>query len=294
MSIDTVDLRAGRRGRRLVRASIALPAAILILFVISAVFGPLLVPYDPVATDNAVRLLPPGSRVHGGIALLGTDQLGRDLLAQVVAGARISLIVTAATILLGGTVGTILGIAAGYFRGPFGSIVMRIADIQFAFPAILLAILIAGVLGPSMWNVVLTLSVTRWVFFARVARASTLAVAQREFVASARVIGVSQWGILTRYILPFCTAPLLVLATTQLGLVVIGESSLSFLGLGVPAGETSWGAMISTGRDYLGTAWWIATVPGIALAAIVVSAGLLSDALRDRIDDKVFGVEAPR
>lgn len=255
------------------------------MFVLLAIFGPMVLDYDPVQTRNADRLLPPGSTLSNGeTAWLGTDQSGRSVFAQVVEGARISMLVAAGTIFIGGTVGLIVGIVAGYFGGAVDSVAMRIADVQLAFPSILLAILIAGVLGPSVLNVIITLAITRWVLFARVVRGSTLATKGRDFVDSARVIGAPDLRILQKYIFPSTLTPLLIIATAQVGLMIIAEASLSFLGLGVPLNQPSWGSIIANGRNYLGTAWWIATMPGIALVMVVVSVGFLSDELRDRLD----------
>lgn len=276
----------GRRGRRLpVRAWIGL--AVVGLFVLAALLGPVLTPYDPVATDLPHRLLPPGSRVgDGSVAWLGTDQLGRDMLTTLLAGSRVSLLVAAATVLAGGAVGLAAGLVSGYFGGWADAVLSRVGDVQLAFPSILLAILIAGVLGPSVTNVVITLAVTRWVVFARVVRASALATRDLEFVDSARVLGAGHLRILVRHVLPSCWQPLLVAATVQIGLVMVAEASLSFLGLGIPPDQASWGATVSAGRDYLGSAWWISTMPAIALAAVVTGVGLVGDAFRDLADPR--------
>ncbi|WP_433248069.1 ABC transporter permease [Actinomadura nitritigenes] len=276
----------GRRGRRLpVRAWIGL--AVVGLFVLAALLGPVLTPYDPVATDLPHRLLPPGSRLgDGSVAWLGTDQLGRDMLTTLLAGSRVSLLVAAATVLAGGAVGLAAGLVSGYFGGWADAVLSRVGDVQLAFPSILLAILIAGVLGPSVTNVVITLAVTRWVVFARVVRASALATRDLEFVDSARVLGAGHLRILLRHVLPSCWQPLLVAATVQIGLVMVAEASLSFLGLGIPADQASWGATVSAGRDYLGSAWWISTMPAIALAAVVTGVGLVGDAFRDLADPR--------
>lgn len=256
----------------------------VVFFVLIAIFGPMLIEYNPVNTDTANRLLPPGSQIGDQTAWLGTDQIGQDILAQIIHGARISLSVAAATVLIGGGIGVILGLLAGYFGGWVDTVIMRLADIQLSFPTILLAILIAGVLGPSVTNVIITLSITRWVTFARVVRGAALSAKNKDFVDSARVIGASHFRILTKYILPVCLSPLLVVVTVQIGLVIISEASLSFLGLGTPPDNASWGLLISLGRDYISTAWWISVMPGIALAILVVCVGFLGDTLRDESD----------
>ncbi|MBH0173649.1 ABC transporter permease [Fictibacillus sp. 23RED33] len=253
-------------------------------FVLTAIFGPMIIDFNPVNTDTANRVLPPGSKIGDEISWLGTDQLGQDVLAQIIHGARISLSVAVATVLIGGGIGVVLGLLSGYFGGWVDAVIMRIADIQLSFPTILLAILIAGVLGPSVTNVIITLSITRWVTFARVVRSATLTAKNKDFVDSARVVGASHLRILTKYILPVCLSPLLVVVTVQIGLVIISEASLSFLGLGTPPDNASWGLLISLGRDYISTAWWISVMPGIALAILVVCVGFLGDTLRDESD----------
>ncbi|GGP04123.1 ABC transporter permease [Nonomuraea glycinis] len=257
----------------------------VLVFAVAGLLGPLIKPYDSARTSPPDRLLPPGARLSdGAVAWLGTDQVGQDILAEVLAGMRTSLTVALVTVLVGGSVGLFLGLVAGYFGGWADGIISRVGDIQLAFPSLLLAILLAGVLGPSMVNVIIALAVTRWVIFARVVRGSAIAVRDREFVDSARVMGASHGRILLHYILPSCLPPLLVAATVQVGLTMVAEASLSFLGLGVPSSQASWGSTIAEGRDYLASAWWIAAVPGAALALVVVSIGILGDLLRDTSD----------
>lgn len=260
---------------------------VLVLFALVAVFGPLIVPYDGVATSVTDRLLPPGSTLSdGGFALLGTDQDGRDVFAQFIAGSRVSLLVAGTVVVVGGLVGLVLGLLAGYYGGWLDTVISRVGDMQLAFPSILLAILVAGVLGPSLLNVIIALAVTRWVIFARVVRGSALAARNREFVDSARVMGASDVRIMARYVFPSCVQPLVVAATMQVGLTMVAEAALSFLGLGVPLDQASWGSTIANGRDYLDSAWWIATVPGVALTLVVICVGVLGDAFRDGTDPK--------
>lgn len=267
------------------RRSLVLPSVPLAIFVLAAIVGPIVVPYDSVVTRIPDRLKPPGSVLSDGTrAIFGTDQVGRDLLAQVISGARVSMLVGAITVVAAGIIGSALGLIAGYVGGWVDSVIMRLADIQLAFPSILLAILIAAVLGPSIANVIITLAVTRWVMFARVARASALSLRERDYVDAARVLGASRWQILLRDILPGALGPLLVLATVQFGLVIVAEASLSFLGLGTPESMPSWGLTIADGRDYLDTAWWISTIPGIALALLVLCVAILGDRVRDNLD----------
>lgn len=284
--VASVEAPTARKRRRLpVRAKIAI--VFLGLIVVGAVIGPMVHPYDAVATNIAERLKPPGTRLaDGSLALLGTDGVGRDMLAEVLAGSRISVTVGVATVLIGGFVGLVFGLVAGYFGGWADTVISRLGDVQLAFPSVLLAILIAGVLGPSLANIIIALAVTRWVIFARIVRASALSVRGLDYVDSARVLGVGHTRILLRYILPSCWAPLLVAGTAQIGLAMVAEASLSFLGLGVPVSQASWGSTISAGRDYLSSAWWVSTIPGILLAVVVVAVGLVSDAYRDFADPR--------
>ena len=280
----------GRRGRLPVRwfrrqAPLLVAAVPVLLFVVLAVFGPIVLPYNSVEVHLGDRLRPPGALLAGGSrAWLGTDRLGRDLLAQVVAGARVSLLVGGMTVLVAGAVGVVLGITSGYFGGWFDNVVMRFADIQLAFPPILLAILIASVMGPSVTNVIITLAITRWVKFARVIRSSTLTAKSRDFVDAARALGGRPSRILTRHVFPFTLTSFLVIATVEFGLVILAEAGLSFLGLGTPDALPSWGLTISSGRDYLSTAWWISAIPGLALVLVVIAVGTFGDRLRDRLD----------
>lgn len=283
-----VERASARQRRRLLR--LVLGAAPLLLFLAAAAFGPIVAPYDPVTVRTAERLKPPFEVLRdGSVATLGTDQVGRDLLAQVFQGARISLLVGLTTVTAAGLAGLLIGVVAGYYGGWLDAVAMRTADIQLAFPSILLAILIAGVLGPSVTNVILTLSLTRWVTFARVARAATLAVKEREFVHAARALGASDLRMLGQHIIPSTVAPLVVVATVEVGLVIIAEASLSFLGLGTPADQPSWGATIANGRAYLNTAWWISTMPGLALSLVVLSVGWFGDRVRDLLDPRAQG-----
>lgn len=260
----------------------------IIIFVLIAIFGPMLVPYDSVRVRTGDRLKPPGAILRDGSrAWLGTDQVGRDMLAQVLQGARISLLVGAATVVIAGLIGMALGTISGYRGGFLDSLLMRLADIQLAFPSILFAIMIAAVIGPSVFNVIITLAITRWVVFSRIARAATLSTKEKEFVTAARSIGATGQRQLARHIVPSIIAPLIVIATVEVGLVIIAEASLSFLGLGTPPSQPSWGQTIAQGRDYLNNAWWISTIPGIALCLVVISVGVFGDRLRDYLDPRM-------
>lgn len=279
--------RAQARSRKR-KMRLLLWALPIIVFVLLAVFGPMLVPYDAVTVRTGDRLKPPGAILRDGSrAWLGTDQVGRDMLAQVLQGARISLLVGAATVVLAGSIGMAIGVIAGYRGGFLDSLLMRLADIQLAFPSIIFAIMIAAVIGPSVVNVIFTLALTRWVVFARISRAAVLSTKEREFVTASRAIGANASRQLTRHIIPSIVAPLIVIATVEIGLVIIAEASLSFLGLGTPPSQPSWGQTIAQGRDYLNNAWWISTIPGIALCLVVISIGVFGDRLRDYLDPRM-------
>jgi len=280
-----------RRGNRVGRVRIIACGAIVAVYALAAIVGPMIVEFDPVRTFTQDRLLPPGSEVStGGVAVFGTDQVGQDILGQMLMGARISMLVGISTLLLAGLIGVTLGLLAGYFGGWLDSVLMRLADIQLSFPSILLAIFIAAVVGPSVTNVIVVLAISNWVTFARVTRSQVLALKNREYVDAARTLGAGTWHLIVKTILPGCIAPVLVVATVELGHVILAEASLSFLGLGVPASVPSWGVTISNGRTYLGDAWWISTFPGIALALLILTSGILGDALRDRYDPKLRNI----
>jgi len=259
---------------------------IFALFVVLAIFASLLAPYEPNAQNLLGRLKPPGTTARGVYYLLGSDELGRDLLSRLIYGARISLSVAILSVMLSGVVGTFLGMAAGYARGATEMVVMRVVDIFLSVPAVLLAIITVAVLGPGFVNVVLVLALTRWPRYARVAYGQTLSVANMPYVRLARFSGAGPMRILFIHILPNIIGPLTVVATLEFGLMVLFEASLSFLGLGVQPPTASWGAMLSVGRNYVSTAWWIATFPGLCLFLLVLSVNLIGDSLRDRLDPK--------
>jgi peptide/nickel transport system permease protein len=277
-------LTATRKGRRVVATGLA-----LVLAVAAGLLGPAIVPYNPLEMRLESRLQPPGTRLPDGhVAWLGTDQLGRDLLQQVVHGARVSMLVAASTVVIAGISGTALGLIAGYYGGVADMVIMRLVDLQLAFPPLLLAILIAAMIGPSIANVILTLSVIRWAVFARLVHGSVLSLREKEFVEAARALGAGHYRTMTRHILPNTLTPIVILATLQIALQMLAEAALSFLGLGIPHPLPSWGVTISQGRDYLQNAWWIATIPGAVMTVVVLTAGVFGDALRDYLDPR-FG-----
>lgn len=275
------------------RSNLAMAAlAVLILFVLVGVFAPWVAPQDPNLQNLANRLQPPLSEGH----LLGTDGLGRDVLSRLIYGSRISLIVGFSAVLLSAVIGIIVGLVSGYVGGWVDSLLMRIVDAWLAFPFLLLAIAIVAVLGRGLDNIVIALVITGWVLYARLVRGETLSLREREFVLSARGLGASPIAIMTKHILPNSMAPILVVATLEIGVVIVTEASLSFLGLGAAASEPSWGGMLADGRAYLTRAWWLATLPGLAIFGIVLAVNILGDALRDALDprhEKVRSEEVP-
>jgi peptide/nickel transport system permease protein len=263
-------------------------AVLLILLLICAVFAAQIAPYDPNQVQVVNRLKPPFWMAGGSLAHpLGTDQVGHDMLSRIIYGARISMLVGVSTVVVSGVLGTLLGVVAGYRRGWSDAIVMRVGEIQLAFPLILLAIAVLTVLGPGVNNLILVLGTYGWVIFARVVRAQTLSWREKEFVDAARSMGASSTRIMHRHILPNVYATLIVIASFAMATNVLAEASLSFLGLGAPPSVPSWGAMLASARDYLQDAWWLATFPGIALMLTILSINVVGDWLRDYLDPRL-------
>ncbi|HEY2674269.1 MAG TPA: ABC transporter permease [Rugosimonospora sp.] len=262
---------------------------ILILVVLVGIFGPLIAPHDPSAQDLTARLKPP-FWLHGHAPghLLGTDNLGRDVLSRVIYGTRISLLVGVAATLMSGVIGALLGMVCGYYRGWVDTVFMRLADIQLSFPTILLALVIVAVLGPSLWFVILVLGATGWVSYARVIRAEVLSLRSREFVTAARALGVSDLQIMWRHLRPNVFAPLVTIGTLQIAAMIVAEASLSYLGLGVPPTVPTWGGMLATGQLYLRSAWWISVFSGVGILLTTLSINVTGDMLRDVADPKAY------
>ncbi len=258
---------------------------IILGLVLTAILAPFIAPYDPTQGSLGDRLNPPSWQEGGSSAhLLGTDKLGRDTLSRLIYGARTSLAVAVVAIVVAGSIGSLLGIAAGYLGGWVDLIVMRIVDVAFAFPTILLAMVLAVVFQASFFNIILVISLVLWAEYARMARGETLKVKEMDFVALAQVAGVSDVKIMLRHILPNVASSLIVLATLQVGIVIIMESSLSFLGVGIPPPTPDWGSMIAEGRSYIVTAWWLSVVPGAAIVVTVLSFNLLGDTLTELLN----------
>ena len=261
----------------------------LAIAAIAAVFGGWLAPFDPNRQNLVLRLADPmAAGPDGGVFLLGSDALGRDVFSRLLYGARVSLTVGFAAIAVGGTIGITAGLLSGYFGGWIDDVIMRLGDIQLAFPFILLAIMFLVVLGSGVWNLILVLGIGQWVTYARIVRADTLSLREKEFVEAARAMGDSTPSIIFRTILPNILAPLTVIASFNVASVILSEAALSFLGLGVPPEVPTWGSMLAESRDTLvANKWWLAVFPGVAIMLTVLSFNILGDWLRDFLDPRL-------
>lgn len=285
---------AWQRARRsLIKARWPIVAIFLLsVLVFLTIFGPLLSPKDPNRQTLVDRLLPPMQANEEGIVnyWLGSDVMGRDVLSRIIYGARVSLLVGLSAVLIGGLLGTTLGVIAGYFGGLVDDVIMRIADIQLAFPFILLTIMVLVVLGPGVLNLVIVLGVGQWVTYARIARGQTISVRAKEYVEAARSIGATNFEIIMRSIVPNIVSPLIVIASFNIASVILSEASLSYLGLGVPEDVPTWGKILAESRDQLlAGKWWLAVFPGIAIMLTVLSLNILGDWLRDFLDPRLRG-----
>ncbi len=275
-------------GRLIRRRTALFGLGVVAVVVLTALFAPLLSPFDPLDQDISQRLKEPGwEDARGRMHLLGTDHLGRDILARIVYGSRIALLVGLSAVLISGVLGMAIGLVAGYFGGRIDDFLMRLADVQLAFPFILLAIAVIGVLGPSLRNIIVVIGVSSWVVYARVVRGEVLSIRERDFVQAAMALGSRDGRILVRHVLPNAFTPWLVVATLDMARVIVIESALSFLGLGVQPPTPTWGGMLADGRVYLSTAWWLATFPGLAILITVLGINLFGDGLRDTLDPRL-------
>jgi peptide/nickel transport system permease protein len=281
--------RAGDLWRRFWRSRRAVVgAAVILLVVLAAVFANLLAPASPDGLNLAAARQPPlFVDASGRTYLLGSDALGRDILSRILYGARVSLTVGLTAVLLAGAIGVPIGLVAGYFGGKLDAVVMRLADVQLAIPGLLLAIALVAVVGGSVGAIIAILAFTGWVGYARIVRGQVLSLKQQPFVESARCIGVTDGRVIVRHILPNVWTPVIVLATSHVGGVIIAESSLTFLGIGVPRNTPTWGTMIADGRGYMETGWWIATFPGLVLTLTVLAIYFFGDGLRDVLDPRL-------
>jgi peptide/nickel transport system permease protein len=266
-----------------------LPVLVLLLvLVLPAVAAELLAPHDPLEGSLAQRLRPPFWMAGGSVEnLLGTDRQGRDVLSRIIFGSRISLGVSITAVLLGGAVGTIVGLIGGYFGGWVDHVVTYVVDVFLSLPLILMALVLVAIFRPGFLTTIAVVSILLWSRYARQVRGETLALKHREFVARAKVAGSTDWRILFKHILPNIANTLIVLATLQVGTVILLESTLSFLGAGIPRPQPSWGVMVADGRDLIVSAWWIALFPGVAILLVVLSMNMLGDWLRDHLDPRL-------
>jgi peptide/nickel transport system permease protein len=254
---------------------------LIVALVLMALSAPLIAPHDPAAQNLRGRLKPPVWTVKGTWEnILGTDHLGRDVLSRVIYGSRVSLLVGTAVVLLAGTFGVIMGLLAGYRGGRTDSFVMRWIDTQVAFPGLLLALIILAVIGPSMTTVIIVLSLNGWMVYGRMTRSAVLSVRQTPYVEAAEIIGCSGARIIFRHVLPNLTSPLITLGILEFARIVLAEAALSFLGLGIQPPATSWGLDVATGKDYIFRAWWLVTMPGIAISITVLAINLVASWLR--------------
>jgi peptide/nickel transport system permease protein len=286
-----------RRARIVRSLTFIIPVTILAIMVFTAIFADLawlglpdvgLMPHDPDRGEIRDRFLPP-SFLEGGESayFLGTDRLGRDIFSRIIYGARISLSISLLVIFLTTLVGTVLGISAGYAGGRTDGFIMRLTDVALSFPGLLLAMLLAVAIGPGYWTVVFALSILGWAPYARLVRGEAIRVNQSDFVAQARISGASPMRIMARHIFPNVTNSLVVMMTLSVGMIILSEAVLSFLGIGVPAPTASWGSMVNDGRTELDRAWWISLFPGTAIGLVVMSGNFLGDWLRDKLDPRL-------
>lgn len=276
--------------RRPARVGVVLAALALATVVLAAVLAPWIAPHPPERQQIVMRLRPPalfegGSWDHP----LGTDALGRDLLSRLIYGARVSLMVAAVATAASALIGVAVGLAAGYAGGAVDSLLTGVTEVALSFPFVLLALALIGVVGSGLENVMLVIGFTGWPTYARLVRGEVLALREREFVVAARAVGATELRVAVRHVLPNLIPSVLAVATTEAATVILLESSLSFLGLGVPPSVPSWGAMLADGRPYLDTAWWLSTLPGLAILLVALSINVLGDHLRDRLDPTLKG-----
>ena len=278
-----VALLVRLRGRNLPWISMT----ILGLVILAAIGGDAIAPHDPNGLNLAASFRPPFWAANGSFEYpLGTDNLGRDILSRIIAGARISIVVALYAIVLAGGIGGLIGMISGYFGGIVDAVIMRLVDIQMSIPALALALVMAAVLGADVDTVIVVIVVTYWTWYARIVRSEILSLRQRDYVALAKVAGCSTPVIFFRHLLPNIMNTLLVLATLQVGQVIIFEASLSFLGLGVQSPDVSWGVMLADARQYITNAWWAITMPGIAIMLTCLASNMIGDWLRDTFDPR--------
>ena len=262
-------------------------AVILTLVVLMAIFADVLAPFDPNGINIVDRLSPPFSEKNGVYHVLGTDALGRDILSRIIYGSRISLLIGVCAVCVGALVGVTFGLLSGFKGGAWDNVIMRITDVLLAIPFLILALAVIAILGNGLVNVVMVIGLTSWMLYARTVRAEVMSIKNQDFVLMAKAMGVSETKIMLRHILPNVSSSIIVISSLQVARVILFEASLSFLGLGVPPDITTWGSMISDGRNYLNNAWWIATIPGLAIFFTVIGINLVGNRIRDLLDPKL-------
>lgn len=285
-----LERRSTRRSRwRALLSNRTALIGVVILVTVSgmAISAPVLAPHDPVETNLVENFLPPFGFGGTSSHLLGTDNLGRDILSRVIYGSRVSILVGVLTVLLAGTLGVVLGLLAGYYPGKADDVISWLTDVLLSFPFILLAITVMTVLGGGLLNVILVLGATRWVDFARVVRGETMSIVGREYVVAARSIGSSSPRVLFRHALPNVFTPVIVIATFAVAQMIVAEASLSFLGVGVQPPTPTWGGMLADSRTYLRSAWWMSVFPGLAIMLTVLSVNFVGDWVRDVLDPRL-------
>jgi peptide/nickel transport system permease protein len=261
---------------------------IVLAVVLTAIFAPLLAPYDPAKTNASMRLLPPMWVDKGMNEFpLGTDNLGRDILSRIIYGSQISLIVGICSVIVSGLIGVILGLLAGYYGRWTDTVIMRVVDSLLAIPTILFMLVVLAIIGPGLGTLIFVIGITHWVTYARIVRGEVLSVKERDFVRAAKAVGAKNARIIITHILPNVTSSVIVISTMSVATNIILEASLSFLGLGIQPPDVSWGGMLSDGRQYLATSWWVATFPGIAITITVLAIIFLGDWLRDILDPRM-------
>lgn len=260
-----------------------LAVAILLATLIMALGAQWISPYDPTSGNLTDRLLRPLIKGH----LLGTDPLGRDLLSRIIYGSRISIAVSVTAVLIAGSFGTLVGLLSGFYGGWTDRVIMRFVDMQLSFPFVVLALTIAAVLGPSLRNIIITLAISNWVIYARLVRGEVLGIKEQQYVQAAYTVGLPNWRIIGIHIFPNVVAPVIVLASLEVGRMIIAESAISFLGFGVQPPTAAWGNMLSEGRDYMTTAWWLTVFPGLAIVMTTLAVNIVGDRLRDKLDPKL-------
>ena len=286
IAIGKVGLSPGMLVRGLLRDKVTLFACLfLTILAIVAVCAPWITPHDPMDQNLFMRHKPPMTSADSGLAhILGTDALGRDLLSRLMMGAQVSLSIGLLGVLVSGTFGVTLGLIAGYYRGWIDDIIMRAVDVMLGFPTLLVALFVLFVIGGGYVNLVLVLALTRWMIYARVARGMTMSLREEPFIEGARVIGASDFRIITRHLWPNLLSPVLVLATLEVARLILAESALSFLGFGIQPPSSSWGLEVAGGRSYITTAWWIVTFSGAIIFLTALSLNLLANWLRALAD----------